>query len=69
MELPARSTLLLFSPGVPRIELGGRPIGADGVVQLLKDCDDLGADAVADRLHVRLTAGEVRRTGDASFVI
>jgi sigma-B regulation protein RsbU (phosphoserine phosphatase) len=69
MELPARSTLLMFSPGVPRIELGGRPIGADGMVQLLKDCDDLGADAVTDRLHVRLTAGEVRRTGDASFVV
>ena len=68
-ELPARSTLLLYSPGVARIELGGRPIAPEGVAQLLRDCDDLGADAVLDRLHVRLTAGGVRRSGDASFVI
>jgi sigma-B regulation protein RsbU (phosphoserine phosphatase) len=69
LELPARSTLLLFSPGVPRIEIGGRPIGAEGVAQLLKDCDDLAADAVADRLLVRFGAADVRRSGDASFVV
>jgi sigma-B regulation protein RsbU (phosphoserine phosphatase) len=68
-ELTPRTSLMFYSPGALRAQRDGRALGADGVAAILKDGDDLGADAVIGRGLIRLTEGEVTREDDASLVV
>ncbi len=56
LTLAAGESLVCFTDGVLERRDGARMLGEDGVVQALRGCGDLPADAVAKRLHRTVVA-------------
>jgi sigma-B regulation protein RsbU (phosphoserine phosphatase) len=72
LELPARTTLVLSSNGVAEATNSlGQALGREGLIEILRGVDDLGARTVCDAITRNLsTRGQGRaREADASCVV
>lgn len=68
VDVPERTLLVLFSQGLTTVEMGGMPLGTDGVRALVAQAPDLDVEPATAFLSDRLDAARDRVRGDASFV-